>query len=230
MNWNATFGIICLISLLIPLAVIIYNRFYHNFSLFALGVYFLMKFTVVLFSIGLIPVDPEFRTTYSTVNNYLDVPLILLSLLFFCTGKQKKKPLMFVLAIFVAYELVITLIQGFDQDAHIYIVGPGRLIILLYTSMLFARQVKFSIFHRKNQGRMIMLGAILFGYGCYLLTFYFKYILETPYQSDVLLLYFISSSIAAMGMAVGLHLTRKRMKELQALKITRKELAVFFGH
>jgi hypothetical protein len=107
--------------------------------------------------------------------------------------------------------------------------GPGIILVLVYTFYLFVKQVKFSIMHRKNQGRIVMLAAILFAYACYFLIYYFYYILRTPYKDDVMLLYYLSSTIGSVLMTIGLHLIRKRIRELQTLKVTRKELSMFFG-
>jgi hypothetical protein len=91
------------------------------------------------------------------------------------------------------------------------------------------RQVKFSIYHGKNHGRVLMLASILFGYACYALIYFFHYIEKTPYIADVFKLYYISSMISAVSMALGLHLMRRRIRELELLKVTRKELAIIFG-
>jgi hypothetical protein len=59
--------------------------------------------------------------------------------------------------------------------------------------------------------------------------YYFYYIQHTPFVDDVLLLYFISTFVSSVLMCIGLQLTSKRMRELQEVKNTRKELAVFFN-
>ncbi|MGZ8545632.1 MAG: hypothetical protein ACXWV0_10065, partial [Flavisolibacter sp.] len=64
----------------------------------------------------------------------------------------------------------------------------------------------------------------------YALIYFFYYLQQTPYTSDVMMLYYISSLLSAVVMAVGLQLIRKRLKELQSVQVTRKELAIFFGH
>ena len=125
---------------------------------------------------------------------------------------------------------MIASIYGFTKESITYIMGPGIVLVLGYTSFLFTRQVKFSIYHGKNHGRMIMLSSILFVYACYALIYFFHYIQKTPYKADVMMLYYISSIVSAIVMAIGLHLMRRRMKELEDIKVTRRELAIFFGH
>ena len=223
-------GIACIVSFFFPVTVIVYNRFYKYRSLIALLIYFFIAATSNMMAEGFLPLPSSFQTFYVLASNYLDVPLMLTGLLFFCPNRQKQHIIYILIASFVAYELVITCIFGFSRESITYIVGPGFILILLYSSYLFARQVRFSTMHRKNPGRVIMLAAILFVYACYTLIYYFYYIQRTPYKSDVLSIYFIASFAASTLIALGLHLMRKRMKELQSLRTTRKELALFFDH
>lgn len=229
MNWNTLPGVACIITLALPVAVIIYNRFYTHRSLAALLIYYTIAITDNVLAQQLIPVSGTVSKTLGVLNNYLDVPLMLVTLLFFCPNKQKQKFVHIVSAVFLSYEIAIAFIFGFTTKAVVYIMGPGLLIILIYAFYLFLRQVKFTVVHGKNQGRTFMLASIFFAYGSYTLIYFFYYILETPYKADTLLLYFISSTIASVLMAIGLHLMRKRMKELEALKVTRRELATIFG-
>jgi hypothetical protein len=192
MNWNAFFGIACIISLTAPVAVILYHRYYKHRSLAALLIYYSVTLIYILMSQNIIPVNNTIRINFGILNNYLDVPLMLTALLFFCPNKQKQN------------------------------------IIRLLT-YLFMRQVKFTIMHGKNHGRVMMLAAIFFSYACYALIYYFYYVQKTPYVKDTELIYFIATIISTLVMAIGLHLMNKRMKELQSLRVTRKELAMIFN-
>jgi hypothetical protein len=229
MSWNALFGVACIISFCLPLAIIIYNRFYTHKSLAALFVYYTLALADNIMAQQIIFVPQNFTRTFEIVNNYLDVPLMLMTLLYFCPNKQKQNVVNIIAGMFLAYEIVIAFVFGLTVKAIIYIMGPGLIVILLYAFYLFIRQVKFSIMNGKNVGRTLMLASIFFAYGSYTLIYFFYYILRTPYKSDTLLLYFISSMVASVLMAIGLHMMRKRMKELRDIRITRRELASFFG-
>lgn len=230
MSWNALPGIACIVSLFLPVAVIIYNRYYKNRSLAVLLIYYAITALYIMMSEKIIPVSAAVKLKYGMVVNYLDVPLMLTTLLFFCPNKQKQRIVHIMGISFIGYELIFSLIHGFTHASVVYIIGPGLLLILGYCFYLFARQVKFTIVHGKNIGRLLMLVAILFSYASFSLIYYFYYIEKTPYKADTVLLYYISSSISSIIMTVGLYLMRRRMKELQTLKITRKELAMFFSH
>lgn len=229
MNWNAIFGIACIISLTAPISVIIFHRYYKHRSLAALLIYYSLIFLYLWMSQNIIPVSNNVRINFGILVNYLDVPLMLSALVFFCPNKQRQNVVRILSYSFIGYELVITLIYGFRPLSVIYIMGPGLLMIIGYTFYLFVRQIKFSIMHGKNHGRVIMLAAIFFAYACYALIYYFYYVQKTTFVKDTELIYFISTSVSALLVATGLQLMNKRMKELQSLQITRKELAMFFS-
>ena len=230
MKWNAIPGIACLLAFLLPIAVIVYNRYYSHRSLAALLIYYIISFLNIIMIQGLIPVPESVQSGFHIFSNYMTIPLMLITLLFFCPIKQKQRFVNLLSFIFIAYEIVITIMYGFNATSVAYILGPGLSSILCYTFILFIRQVKFTIIHGKNQGRTVMLASIFFAYACYMLIYYFYFIQKTPDTNDTLLLYFISSFIGSILMALGLHLMRKRMKELRSFKVTRKELALFFSN
>lgn len=230
MSWNALLGVAAALSMLLPVAAISYYQLYRHRSLAALLLSFLTTALFNLMQEGVIPVPTSFMQGYGVVNNYLDIPLMLTALLFFCPNKQKQKTVHVITALFVAYEIAIAVLFGLNARALVYIMGPGLVLIMIYAFYLFVRHIRITVEFGKNAGRTLMLVSILFSYGCYSLVYYFYYIQKTPYVADAFLLYFISTFVASLLMTIGLHLIRKRMKELEEVKNTRKELAVFFNN
>jgi hypothetical protein len=229
MNWDATLGVASVIAFTLPIAVIFYNRYYTHRSLAALLAYYAFILIDNLFG-TIINSAPVLARVINYIDNYTNIPLILTALLFFCASKQRQGKIRLLTLIFVAYEIVIIAVYGFTLNSIIYIMGPGVGVVLLYSFYQFVRQIKFSIFHGKNHGRVLMLISIVFDFSCYGLIYFFQYIQKTPFQNDVFRLYYISSIVSSVLMAIGLHMMRVRMKELQSLKTTRKELALIFGH
>jgi len=229
MNWDATLGVICVIAFTLPVVVIFYNRYYTHRSLAAMLAYYLLIFIDNLFNENIIPVSVSFNRMLTLIDNYASVPLMLTALLFFCPNKYKQGKVRLLTLLFIAYEILIIALYGFTKRSVIYIMGPGVCTILIYSFYLFVRQVRFSIFHGKNYGRVLMLCAIVFDCSCYLLIYFFTYIQKTPFKNDVFKLYYISSVVSSILMAIGLHMMRTRMKELKSLKTTRRELALFFA-
>jgi hypothetical protein len=229
MSWNTFFGVASIFCFLFPAGVITICKLYNHKSLAALLVYYILTAIYVLLTQQAVPSAPLLLNYFGVAINYLDAPLMLTVLLFFCSGKTRQKNVNWITFAFLGYELIVTLINGFNVTSLVYILGPGLIIVLFYTFFLFGRQVKLTIIHGKNLGRTLMLAAILFAYTCYVLIYYFYYVQKTPYKQDTLLIYYLSSIIASLLMGTGLMMMRKRIRELQALQLTRKELALFFG-
>lgn len=230
MNWNTFIGVTATISMFLPVAAIVYYRLYNHRSLAALMVSYISTAVYNLMSEDVIHIPQGCLQNFGVVNNYLDIPLMLTALLFFCPIKQKQRTVHIVTIVFVSYELLIAILFGFNPKAVVYIMGPGLALILVYAFYLFVRHIKMTIEFGKNAGRTLMLVSILFAYGCYALVYYFYYIQKTPAVTDVFLLYFISTLVSSIIMTIGLHLIRRRLKELQEIKNTRRELALFFNN
>ncbi|GAA4743542.1 hypothetical protein GCM10023229_23720 [Flavisolibacter ginsenosidimutans] len=176
-----------------------------------------------------IPPVPTFTNPWDVMYSFVEIPLVLSSLLFFCHVRQRRQFMQKVLIGFVVYEIAVSLYFKFSPQSSVYIMTPGLVIVVGYTSFLFLRQAKFTVLHGKNIGRVLMLGAILFSYGSYALVFYTYFIEKQPDIYTVYSVYFVSSTIASLLMSVGLFMMRYRIKELQELKVVRKELQMVFG-
>lgn len=229
MNWNTLLGVACTISLFLPVLAILYFGLYRHRSLAALGISYLFSASYNLMYQGYVSVPINFQKFYGTLNNFTDVPLILTALLFFCPVKQKQKPVHIILIAFICYEIFIAAYYGFKPSSIVYIMGPGLVLVLLYTFYLFTRHIKITVEHGKNAGRTLMLASILFGYGGYSLVYIFYYVERNPNIADTLLLYFMISMLSCFIMTIGLYLTRNRLNQLKEVNRTRKELHLFFG-
>jgi hypothetical protein len=177
---------------------------------------------------GIIPLNNGLRKFLGIVNNYLDVPLMLIVILLFCTSKRKQITVYISIAVFVLFEILVGILFQFKRESLIYILGPGILLIFIYALTLFAQHVKISIEKNKGFGKTFMITSILFAYGCYIMIYYFYYIQKTKDVSDVFLIYYIVSIVSSLLMAAGLILIYKKSKQIKEVQTTRKELAVFF--
>jgi hypothetical protein len=229
MNWNTLVGVTATFAMFLPVAAIVYHRLYSHRSLLALLISYVNTALCNLMTEGILPVPFAMERVCSVIANYLEVPLMLTALLFFCPIRQKQRTVHIITALFVVYEIVIGVLFGLQTKAAVFIMGPGMLLILIYSFYLFLRHIKITVEFGKNAGRTLMLAGFLFSYGCFALVYYFYYIQRTRDVGDVFLLYYISSFISSLLMTIGLHQIRKRIRELEEVKNTRRELAMFFG-
>jgi hypothetical protein len=230
MNWNTFMGIVSTLALLLPPALIVGMKLYTNRSLQALFIYYLSTAVYNLMTEGIIPVDTNTRKIFGTINNYMDTPLMLMFLMFFCAERWKAKAINITLPVFLAYELFIGFRFGFTTEANVFILGPGIIIVLLFSLFLFARYIKLSIVQSKAIGRTLMLTSIIFSYGCFGIIYLFHYIQKLKAVNDIFLLYYISSFFTSVIMAAGIFFIKQHLQTLNELKKTRKELQVFFNN
>jgi hypothetical protein len=223
-------GIVASFALLLPVFIIAFCKLYKNISLLSLLFYYLITSLYNLGDGGIIQINNEVKKSFGIISNYLDVPLMLIVLLTFCTSKRKQMTIYISLAAFVLFEIIIGILFQFKRESLAYILGPGILLIFSYALMLFAQHVKISIEKNKGFGKTYMITSILFAYGCYIMIYYFYYIQKTKAVGDVFLIYYIVSIVSSFFMAAGLILIYKKSKKIKEIQTTRKELAVFFHH
>ena len=229
MNLVTSLGILAAIALLVPALIIFSCRLCKNKSLLTLGIYFLSVGLYNLMAANLIPASEGFRKTAGIVNNYLDVPLVLLFLLFFCTTYRQKTFLYATLGAFVLYQIIVTLVCGFNVTALVYILGPGVLLLFGYSLYFFVKYARIVIERNKQLGKAFMLGAISFAYGCYGMIYCFHYLQKTSARADVFLIYYIASIIASIIMSIGLIWITRQAQKIKEVQLTRRELALFFN-
>src|SRR5690349_20134816 len=121
MNWNTIIGVAAATSLLLPAVAIIYHRLYKHRSLAAMLISYALTALYNLMSQGFIPASAAFEKGFGVINNYLDIPLTLTALLFFCPIKQKQRTVHIITGAFIVYEIVIACIYGLQAKAIVYV-------------------------------------------------------------------------------------------------------------
>lgn len=223
------FGLTSILCFGLPVLAIILFKLYRHTSLIALAVYYILTIVHCLYAQNIPPV-PNFQNPLDIAYSYVEIPLVLTSLLFFCYGNQRKQIMQKIIIGFMVYEVLISVYFRFSPNASLYIVAPGLAVVISYTTFLLLRQLKFTFIHGKNSGRVLMLAAILFSFCSYGLVFYNYFVQKQTNINDIYYLYFVASTIASILMSIGLFMMRHRIKELQELKIVRKELQMVFGN
>ena len=143
MNLNTILGISTAIAFLLPAAIILSSRLLINISLLALVIYFLMVMTYTLMSENIIIVNTVVKRNFGVINNYLDVPLMLTAMLMFCSEKWKQRVIVTSIIIFSAYEIIILFAYNLLPVSSKYIMGPGIILVLIYSLYLFINNIKY---------------------------------------------------------------------------------------
>lgn len=230
MNPVTLIGIVSACAQLMPVVIILVCRLYGNKSLLALLFYYFMQALYNLMSEGLIPAAKSTTEVVGVITNYLDIPLMLVIILFFSNNKDKQKIVYVTMAVFAVYEIVLSLMMGINFTTAIYITGAGIVLMMVYSMYLFSQYVKLTIEKNKAWGRTLMVTSILFAYSCYALIYFIYYIQKTSAVADVFIIYYIVSIISSILMSLGLLWVYNRSKQIKEVQLTRRELALFFNN
>ncbi len=221
-------GIAATLALFGPVVLILAGRLLSNGSLLALFIYYLLSGIYNIMDLGGIPATPQFRRTAGIIFNYLDAPIMLVVLLFFCNEVWKRRLVLLALVLFVCFEVIIALWFRLSVQSSVYLLGPGTLLILGLSISFFSHYGKVTIVKGKGHGKTYMLISIAFSYATFLILYYLHYLAHTPAESDVFLIYYIGLFISSVIMCIGLAWIIRRTREIQERQLTRKELALFF--
>jgi hypothetical protein len=230
MNIVTYMGILSAFAFFIPVLLIFLLRLTDNKSLVALLCYFFITGVYNLIGVTILKVPVHIEERLFVISNYLDAPLMLIGFLFFCTTAQRRRTIYFSLGIFVTYEIVIAVIYGFSPASVIYIMGPGIVLLLVYSVFFFTHYVKLSIEKNSGFGKTFMITSIVFAYGCYAMIYFFYYLQKSSPIDDVFLIYYIASFVASVLMSIGIIIYKKRLKQFKDIELTRRELRIFFGN
>lgn len=228
MNWQNIIGLLSTLALFSPVLIILAFRFIRYKHYLALFIYCFSAFTYNLMTENYIALPLNLVRTFGIINNLMDVPLMLAFLMLFSTSSRQIKRMKLWLVIFICYELVVIAFQGLSIKTITIVMGPGLLLIFGYALYFFGQTVKRSFVHAKAISKAMMASAICFAYGCFLIIYLMHYVLALPAVSEIFLLYFMVTIIYSSLLTAGLVVERKRIRKLEELLVTRKELLQFF--
>ncbi len=222
-------GIISSVALLCPVLFILALRLatYRTFP--ALLIYYSSVFIYNLMTEGYISVPPDVIRYWGMTNNLLDTPLMLFFLIHFSTSAHFTKRIKMLMGIFLLFEITVLLLKGFSRETITIILGPGILIIFGLCVYFFIRQTKITIMHHKGTGKALIAAALLFAYGCFGIIYLMYYVFETPFIEDTFLVYFWVVTFSSLLLSAGLVAEEKRIRKLNELKTTRRELSDIYA-
>ena len=229
MSWFNVVSLISIISLFLPIIIMLALRlaWYKTFP--ALLVYYFLVSTYNLFSLDFIKADSRFLHYYGIFNNLLDAPLMLSFMTYFSQTASFRKKMKLVIPIFILFELVVIAIYRFDlNEAMVIAIGPGLLLVLIFSLLFFIHQAKITVIHQKAAGKALISAALLFAYGGYSFIYVVYYLNKTPYKTDAQIVYFLVTTFSSIMLVTGVFFERRRVRQLTELKITREELKVIY--
>lgn len=229
MTWFSVVGLISAIALFAPIIIILILRLTWYKSFPALWFYFFTVSLYVFFSLGLVDVNKTFMQYWGVSNNFLDAPLMLTFMTYFSRTPNVKRKMALTIAAFLVFELAVIVTKGYTVDASVIVLAPGLLLVLLFSTLFFVHQTKITVVYQKAAGKAFITAALLFAYGGYSYIYTVYYLMKTPYKNDTHVIYFLITIVSSLIIATGILLERKRVRQLNELKVARQELRVIYG-
>jgi hypothetical protein len=230
MNSNSLLGMISSIALFLPVALIIILKLFSNRSFLALATCYFLVAVQNLMRQGVFGIPKSIYQSMSLVDNILDAPLMLLFLIFFSTSALMKKRIMTCIFAFLGFEAIILAVYGFNVKAIRIILGPDIALIMVISFYFFMRNVRLSVANPKSLGKAVMASSVFISYAIFSIVYIFYYLAkDVQYRVDAEFIYYLVSILAVLLMSLGILIENKRIKKLDELKHTRKELATIYG-
>src|SRR5215831_6812828 len=230
MNLLLTPGIISSVALFIPVIIIAVFGLYRNRSFLALAGNYLIVGVHNLMIQGIIVTPKSISDSFNIFCNLLDAPLMLIFLIFFRISAKTTKQIFNTLYAFLGFEVVILLVFGFSAKTVEIILGPDSILILVLSFIFFLRNVRLTITNPKALGKAIMASSVFVFYAIFSLVYVFFFLIKNnQYREDARLVYYLVTLLSTLLMSLGIVIENKRIKKLDELKNTRKELAAIYG-
>jgi hypothetical protein len=229
MTWFNVVGLVSTIALLLPITLILILRLAWYKSFPALLAYYGALFVYNCVALEFLKVDPLFVRYFGIGNNFLDAPLMLGFMTYFSKTVAIRRKLQFIITLYVSFEIAVIAFFGFNTQAATIILAPGLLLVIILSAITFLHQAKLTIVHQKAAGKAFIVASLLFAYGGYAFIYVVYYILRTQYKADTYLVYFFINFFSCILISTGIYMERKRVTQLNEVRVTREELKVIYG-
>jgi hypothetical protein len=222
-------GLVSSIALFIPIIIILAFRLAWYKSFPALLVYFFLVSSYNFLALDFMKSDKNFLYYFGILDNLLDAPLMLTFLTYFSKTAVFRKRLKIMIPVFFLFELIVIAAVGFNRDAVTIVLAPGLVLVVSLSLLFFIHQVKITVVYQKAAGKAMIAASLLFAYGGYTFVYIVYNLLKTNYKVDTFFVYYIVSILSSLLLSTGIYMERKRVRQLNELKVAREELKVIYG-
>lgn len=229
MTLYETMGWISTIAVLLPISLLLFFKLALYRSFPALLSYFSFLFICNLFLLDVFGGTTQLRSVQDILHNTLAAPLSLAFLTYFARSFDLRRKMMIITGALLAFEMVIIAMKGFTEEAYRILTAPGLLLALAFGIYFFMHQVKLTIMYQKALGKALLISAMLFATIGFTYIYIVRYFINPQYRQDADLIQFLLGLFIAVGVTIGLILERKRVQQLEELRIAREELKEIYG-
>lgn len=223
-------GLLSTIALFAPVFLLVYFRLYRFLVYLALLIYCFITFAYSLMTEDIINLPTRVENFIGLANNLVDVPLMMTFLLLFAKSANQSKWMKRLTLLYIMFEVgVLLYMQKLTVDTIAVSMAPGLALVLFFSSTFFIHRIKIATTYQKAYGKAILASAILLAYSCFTIIYIIHYLLQVKATEDTFMLYFIVSILYNTILAIGLVTENKRIRKLEEVHTTRRELSEIFS-
>ena len=196
-------------SCFVPLLMLSWKRMRQVRTYRILGIYWLLTALINIIDLDLFSSFSRIAEIKERLNCYddlLDTPLALLLFASAASGRRRKQILL-VCGLFIAGELTLVGLKGYNTTISAIIVGTGMLLAIFYSIAGLVQYMR-DMEHTPFENSMVYVySALIFAYGSYLILYIFSLIRAyngSGSNKDSNLVYFISMLLSAGVTSIGL--------------------------
>lgn len=229
MSLFSLMGLLSTIAISLPIIMLLVTKLalYRSFPALFIYYFFVLSYLVLL--LGYVDLGTDFKYYFGVLCNFLDTPLMLLFLAYFSKTIFFRKKMMKITFGFLAFELLMIGVYGFNVRSATIVLAPGLLLVLIISLLFFSHQVKIAVVYHRAVGKAVMVASVLFSYVGFGFVYTVYYIIQPVYKNDAHLVYFLITIFSSAIMTVGIFIERKRVNQLSELQTTRQELKAIYG-
>ena len=225
--WDAILGAVSIVLMLITIVLLLLNFKEGRFYFLALAFYLCQVTVLNLDSTRVFIIPDSVRGNIVFFHSFLELPTLLVFFLYFAKDQMVKKLIFYIIGAYAIFDLVICFSLGLTDTTLTIIIGPGLVLITIFSFYFFVEHLKLAISKRKETGKAFLTGATVFAYLCFTLIYILYYLMQSKYLNDIYAIYYSTYIIFAVFLITGLLLImsakRQKLKSQPIKKENRKE-------
>ncbi len=193
---------------LLPAAIITIKKMWSTRFFMLFGIYGLMA--AFINALDLFPINWVFVERANIFYNMLDIPFVMFMMYTITRNEVVRKLIVMGVGLYIFLQLVFFFREGMKYDALKISMGYGLGIVLLailYQLLVFFRSMSLK---SSQVPYIVVLCALLFDYGSFIIIYIFDYYVEGYNMNDNLLLYYISSIVSMLIASGGLLISKSK--------------------
>lgn len=204
--YNIMYRLVTIISIIgcfVPFAILILKKLWKENLYILICGYWLLNGLININSLFNFSVNGKLEDYITLTANSLDIPIVL-GIFYLASSGTRRVALKKTLLLFIAFEVIITFIKGFNYTSSTIIVGAGLVIVLVY-GVLGIMTYLSKVEHTPAENVMVFVySSFLFFYGTFTIIYIFSYLTDIGNDNDNFFLYYVELFVAAIPATYGL--------------------------